>query len=144
MQFYKWNTFIAIKSKFLFQNPTHHGLTSLQGWQQFLQWLSLTRPNFVTCSYRHGSSDIPTNKLHTDKSGDLGGQGKSPKREIICPGNMCLRAPIEAFMAWAVGPSCWNQTRYKRISCLLRSDFKNVWSIQMYWAKLTVTVDLSY
>lgn len=43
-----------------------------------------------------------------NRSCDLEGQCKSPKREMRRPGNPSFRVPVEARGVCAVAPSCWN------------------------------------
>jgi hypothetical protein len=69
----------------------------------------------------------------------------SPRKETICPGNICLRIPSEGRDMWAVAPSCWKHTfsapdSSKRSSNLGRRKFS---SIAQYRSEVTVTVTWS-
>ena len=64
----------------------------------------------------------PQKKSHIDKSGD---QGTLSKREIICLGNIRLRAVIAMFAAYDFVLSCWSQKRFKGIRRLLSCGFKH-------------------
>ena len=73
----------------------------------FLQIIQLT--GFMSVNTR---SRIPPKKKksHVERSGERGGHGTSPKREISCPGNMFRTMVIDSFAVCAVAPSCWNRT----------------------------------
>ena len=48
-------------------------------------------------------------KSHGDKSGDLAGQGTSPRKETTRPGNISCNTVSDNLAVCAVAPSCWNQ-----------------------------------
>ena len=45
-------------------------------------------------------------KSHVERSGERGGHGTSPKREMRCSGNMFRTMVIDSFAVCAVAPSC--------------------------------------
>ena len=82
------------------------------------QQLTIDRTNFLTDGFfqiiqRTGFASVntqfqkpPNKKSHVEKSGERGGQGTSPKREMKCPGNMFRTMVIDSFAVCTVTPSC--------------------------------------
>ena len=56
------------------------------------------------------SNTAKEKKSHVGRSGEQGGHGTSPKREMRCPGNIFRTMVIDPFAVCAVAPSCWNHT----------------------------------
>ena len=79
-------------------------------------------------------------KSHVDKSGERGGHGTSPNREMTWLLNKARTRSIEARAVWAVAPSCWNQTVRVFIPRTCNSGMKKLLIISMYRCELTVTV----
>ena len=87
------------------------------------QELMIDRANFLTDGFlqiiqRTGFVSINTRfqitpqrkKWHIERSGERGGHGTSPKREMRCLGNMFWTMVTDSFAVCAVAPSCWNHT----------------------------------
>ena len=83
------------------------------------QQLTIDRTNFLTDGclqiiQRTGFVSVNTRfqippkgkKSHVERSGQRGGHGTSPKREMRCPGNMFWTMVIDSFAVCAVAPSC--------------------------------------
>ena len=93
------------------------------------QQLTVDRTNFLTdgflsnhstygvCECKHAISNTPKGKKsNVERSGERGGHGTSPKREMRCPGNMFRTMVIDSFAVCAVAPSCWKwPTKRKRM-----------------------------
>lgn len=88
------------------QGSASHSPTCLPARLRFLdEWKVSALGSFVyTLALRYPHKK----KSQTDRSGERGGQETSPKREIICWGNMHRTTSIDALAVWAVAPSCWN------------------------------------
>ena len=86
------------------------------------QQLTIDRTNFLTDGFlqiiqRTGFVSVNTRfqipqrkKSHVERSGERGGHGMSPKREMRCPGKMLRTMVIDSFAVCTVAPSCWNHT----------------------------------
>ena len=87
------------------------------------QQLMIDRTNFVTDGFLHiiqrtefvsvnTRFQIPPKKkkITLERSGERGGHGTSPKREMRCSGNMLRTVITDSFAVCAVAPSCWNHT----------------------------------
>ena len=87
------------------------------------QQLTIDRASFLTDGFisifqRRGFVSVNTRfqipperkKSHVERSGELGGHGTYPKREMRCPGNMFRTVDIDWCAVCAVAPSCWNYT----------------------------------
>ena len=92
------------------------------------QQLTIDRTNFLTDGFlqiiQHtGFVSVNTRfqittkkKSHVERSGEQGGYGTSPKREIRCPENMYRTMVVDSFAVCAVAPSCWKwPTQRKRM-----------------------------
>ena len=94
------------------------------------QQLTIDRTNFLTdgslqiiqhtgCVSVNTRFQIPPKekKLHVERSGERGGHGTTPNREMRCPGNMFRTMITESLAVCAVAPSCWKWlTQRKRMS----------------------------
>ena len=87
------------------------------------QQLTIDRTNFLTDGclqiiQRTGFVSVNTRfqippkekKSHVERSGQRGGHGTSPKREMRCSGNMFRTMVIDWFALCAVAPSCLKVT----------------------------------
>ena len=79
-------------------------------------------------------------KSHVDKSGERGGHGISPNREMTWLLNKARTRSIEARAVWAVAPSLWNQTVRVFIPRTCNSGMKKFLVISVYRCELTVNV----
>ena len=63
----------------------------------FWRMASFKSFNVGVCECKHSISNTPKGKKsHVERSGERGGHGTSPKREIRCPGNMLRTMVIDS------------------------------------------------
>ena len=68
-------------------------------------WLPSNHSTYEVSERKHAISNTPKEKKsHVERSGERGGHGTSPKREIMCPGNMFRTMVIDSFAVCAVAP----------------------------------------
>ena len=102
----------AVFKPFFFFNRPWHGPTTDDRSDEFPDgWLPSNHSTYGVCECKHAISNTPKEKKsHVERSGERGGHGTSPKREMRCPGNMFRTMVIDSFAVCAVAPSCWNHT----------------------------------
>lgn len=99
---------------------------------QTSKWMvSLKSSNLRACFHRHRNSQ--KKKWQTLQSGEQGGQGISPKQEMICSWKISLKTLIEALVvwAWAVAPSCWNHSSFSVV--LVKESWWSIWCSNRMW-----------
>ena len=102
----------------LFLNRPRHGPTTDDRSDEFPDgWLPSNHSTYGVCECKHAISNTPKGKKsHVERSGERGGHGTIPKREMRCPGNMFRTMVIDSFAVCAVAPSCWKwPTQRKRM-----------------------------
>jgi len=90
-----------------FLNRPWHGATSDDRSDGFLDgWLPSNHSTYGVCERKYAISNTPPpkKKSHFERSGERGGHGTSPKREMRCPGNMFRRMVIDLFAVCPMAP----------------------------------------
>ena len=116
----------AVFKPFFFKNRPWHGPTTDDRSDEFPDgWLPSNHSTYGVCECKHAISNTPKEKKksHVERSGERGGHGTSPKREMRCPGNMFRTMVIESFAVCAVAPSCWNHTLAQFILLRRNSEY---------------------
>ena len=119
-------------SSLFFLNCPRHGPATDDRSDEFPDgWLPSNHSTYGVCECKTRDFKYPQRKKsHIERSGERGGHGTSPKREMRCPGNMFRTMVIDLFAVCAVAPYCWNHTLAQFILLRRSSEyysFKRCW-----------------
>ena len=95
--------FLDAVFKPFFLNRSWHGPTTDDRSDEFPDgWLPPNHSTYGVCECKHRVFKYPQRKKsHVERSGERGGHGTSPKREMMCPGNMFRTMVIDSFAVCA-------------------------------------------
>ena len=112
-------------SSLFFLNRPWHGPTTDDRSDEFPDgWRPSDHSTYEVCECKHAISNTPKEKKsHVERTGERGGHGTPPKREMRCPGNMFRTMVIDSFAVCAVAPSCWNHTSAQFILLRRSSEY---------------------
>jgi len=101
----------AVFNPFFLNRPWHRPTTDNRSDEFPDGCLPSNHSTYGACERKNAiSNTLKEKKSHVERSGERGGHGTSPKREMRCPGNVFRTMVIDLLAVCAVAPSCWYHT----------------------------------